>query len=46
MDTQKLTNSSNALAGSVQLVKERNRNSNKVKLCGYLKKKRNVSMKM
>uniref|UniRef100_A0A0A1XBZ4 PH domain-containing protein n=1 Tax=Zeugodacus cucurbitae TaxID=28588 RepID=A0A0A1XBZ4_ZEUCU len=41
MDTQKLTNSSNALAGSVQLVKERNRSSNKVKLCGYLKKKRN-----
>uniref|UniRef100_A0A0K8VU70 PH domain-containing protein n=1 Tax=Bactrocera latifrons TaxID=174628 RepID=A0A0K8VU70_BACLA len=41
MDTQKLTNSSNALASSVQLVKERNRSINKVKLCGYLKKKRN-----
>nr|XP_014092783.2 probable serine/threonine-protein kinase MARK-A [Bactrocera oleae] len=41
MDTQTLTNSSNALANGVQLVKERNRSSNKVKLCGYLKKKRN-----
>ncbi|XP_053950683.1 uncharacterized protein LOC128858436 isoform X1 [Anastrepha ludens] len=40
MDTQKLTNG-NTLAGGIQLVKERNRSSNKVKLCGYLKKKRN-----
>ncbi|XP_067635357.1 probable serine/threonine-protein kinase ndrD [Eurosta solidaginis] len=40
MSSHKLANN-NSLTNGVQLVKERNRSSNKVKLCGYLKKKRN-----